>query len=126
METCGGIGTYLPNYHTMRVSSQQVPKSASPFLKRVSNLTEFITEEFEPPIEYIHSIPPFFRARKGIEHNNAIGREVEPIECHEETISFIFSLEERYKRRLLHRILNVSPLLHLSFKGFIVLFRNML
>ena len=62
MPTCGGIGTYLPNYHTMQVSGQgendrkndiftlfsDIPSTATSFMNPITNLTEFIQQEFEP------------------------------------------------------------------------------
>jgi len=47
MTSCGGLGTYLPNYiNTNSIGRNIRPEIATPFLRTFSNLTEFIDQEF--------------------------------------------------------------------------------
>ena len=133
-ESCGGVGTYLPNYRTMQVSSTKIPEVETPFLERITNLTDFVAEKFETEVTHSDKIPEIFgdklksptKARSYllrflcyVAYHSAfqsfvdfpkadlkkVSLAVEPEECQQENIAFIFSLEERYKRRNLHRIL---------------------
>ena len=49
-ETCGGYGTYIPNFKTMQIADSRMPNSATPFLEQVSNLTYFIRDNFETEV----------------------------------------------------------------------------
>lgn len=62
-ESCGGVGTYLPNYKTMQVSSTKIPNKETPFLERITNLTDFVAEKFETQVTHAEKIPELFAAK---------------------------------------------------------------
>ena len=59
-ESCGGVGTYLPNYKTMQVSSTKIPDKETPFLERITNLTDFVAEKFETEVTHSDKVPELF------------------------------------------------------------------
>ena len=104
-ESCGGAGTYLPNFKTMHIANSKMPSKETPFLERITNLTDFISDHFEPDVDQTADMPEFFASTSS--DALKIKLAVQPTQCQQENIVFVFSMEERYKRRNLHRILRV-------------------
>ena len=60
----------------MHLLSTEMPKKETPFLQRITNLTDFIEENFEPPTITTSELPEFFSERRSDPIKVELGFEV--------------------------------------------------
>ena len=76
-----------------------MPKKETPFLQRITNLTDFIEENFEPSVTTTSELPDFFSERRSDPIKVELGFEV---------IIFYFTSFNNFTNSLKSNQLNVS------------------
>ena len=134
MTTCGGTGTYLPNYiHSYLRGFDLKPKNSTSFLhqelvadilpcifcfwfwylkiiinSKFTTFENFIDDEFALlATNEKEAVPRFFR-QESSKPPLQVQHLVQPKNCSAETIALIQTNHERYKRRNLHRLLKIA------------------